>query len=261
MAGATTVVAGSPSPTGASALSHMYTDGEAERLIQGPDPVAALFGVGAFNRDKLRNLVERFLDDEVIKEIANEDRKGRRLLDIATRSLSSLNRARSPTHKSHPDSGGGEFDEREIVGVVFFEARGDRSEMFELVEKALDEISQTIEIGAEDGDVDPPRHRLDVGPSAALCEDLPESVAVVAPVCEQGLARADTVQHIDGAAAVMSLTLAQLERDRVAVGVHHGMDFGRQPSARAPHAFERPMHRVARMSPEAAISVFCGPPF
>jgi hypothetical protein len=58
----------------------------------------------------------------------------------------------------------------------------------------------------------------------------------LSPSSEQGLARSDAVQHIGGAPAVMSLTLAQLEGDWIAVGVHNGVDFGRQPSARAPHA-------------------------
>jgi hypothetical protein len=143
---------------------------------------------------------------------------------------------RSPTHKAHPDSRGGEFDECKIVGVVFFEARGDSPEMFELVEEALDEIAQAIEVGAENRDIDAPRHRLDVGPCAAVGQGLAEGVAVIGAVGEQGLARADAVQHIGGAPAVMRLALAQLEGDWIAVGVHNGVDFGRQPSARAPHA-------------------------
>ncbi len=39
--------------------------------------------------------------------------------------------ARSPTHKPHPNSGCCEFDEREVVVVVLFEARGDGAEVFE----------------------------------------------------------------------------------------------------------------------------------
>ena len=36
--------------------------------------------------------------------------------------------------------------------------------------------------------------------------------------------------------AVVSLALGELERDRVAVGIDEGMDFGRQSASRAPHA-------------------------
>src|SRR5258705_1833481 len=54
-----------------------------------------------------------------------------------------------PTHKSHPDTCRGKLDEREIVGVVLCEARGDSSEVLELVEEALHEIAEAVEKGAE----------------------------------------------------------------------------------------------------------------
>src|ERR1700724_1421482 len=71
-------------------------------------------------------------------------------------------RTRSPTHKSHPDTCSDEFDDGEVVGVVFFEAGGDGSEMFDLAEKPLDEIAISIEERAESRDVLASRHRLDV---------------------------------------------------------------------------------------------------
>ena len=61
-------------------------------------------------------------------------------------------RSRSRTHKSEPYSDCGEFDDGEIIGVVFFVAGRHRAEMFEFVEEAFDEISEAIEIGAEGGD-------------------------------------------------------------------------------------------------------------
>ena len=91
---------------------------------------------------------------------------------------------RSPTHKPHPDSRCGEFDEREIVGVVFFETRCDRSEMFEFVEEAFNEVSETIEIGAERRNFDPAGHWLDAGPRAARDEVGAQVVAVVGAVGE-----------------------------------------------------------------------------
>jgi hypothetical protein len=42
---------------------------------------------------------------------------------------------RSPIHKPHPDFGCDEFDEGEVVGVVFFEIGHDGSELFALVEQ------------------------------------------------------------------------------------------------------------------------------
>ena len=65
-------------------LRKMYTDGEAERLIGQPNPLGALFGPGAFGRERLRRLVERHLDDDLIRAIAREDQKGRRLLVVTT---------------------------------------------------------------------------------------------------------------------------------------------------------------------------------
>ena len=50
------------------------------------------------------------------------------------------------------------FDEREVVFVVLFEARGDSTEVFELVEEALDQIPESIKVGTEDRDVDAPWH-------------------------------------------------------------------------------------------------------
>src|ERR1051326_4342818 len=95
--------------------------------------------------------------------------------------------SRSPTHKAHPDTSGGELDDGKVVGVVLFEACSDGSEMLELVEEALDEIAVAIEEGAEGRDVDAPRHGLDVGPRAALGQAGAQSVAVVGAVGEQDL--------------------------------------------------------------------------
>jgi hypothetical protein len=58
---------------------------------------------------------------------------------------------RSPTHKPHPDSGGGELQQGEIVGVVFLKARCNGSEVFELVEEALDQVAEAVEEGLNAG--------------------------------------------------------------------------------------------------------------
>ena len=41
---------------------------------------------------------------------------------------------------------------------MLFEARGDGTEVFELIEEALDQISEPIKVGTEDRDVDAPWH-------------------------------------------------------------------------------------------------------
>ena len=65
-------------------LRQVYTNGEAQRLIGQPNPLGALFGPGVFGRERLRRLVERYLDDDLIRAIAREDQKGRRLLVVTT---------------------------------------------------------------------------------------------------------------------------------------------------------------------------------
>ena len=63
-----------------------------------------------------------------------------------------------------------------------------------------------------------------------------ERVAVVGAVGEEDLAGAEGAQHVGGAAAIVGLAFGQLQRDRQAVGVDEGVDLGRQPAPRAPHA-------------------------
>jgi predicted acylesterase/phospholipase RssA len=65
-------------------LRQIYTNGEAQRLIGQPNPLGALFGPGVYGRERLRRLIERYLDDDLIRAIAREDQKGRRLLVVTT---------------------------------------------------------------------------------------------------------------------------------------------------------------------------------
>lgn len=137
---------------------------------------------------------------------------------------------------SHPDSYGCEFNESKVVGVMLFVAGCDGSEVFDLAEKAFDQVAQAIEQRAECGDVNASGHRLDVGPGAALGQRVAQSIAVIGPVGQEDLARPDGVQHVAGTSAVMCLTRRQLEHQRQAIGVDQGMDLGCQPAPRAPHA-------------------------
>jgi predicted acylesterase/phospholipase RssA len=65
-------------------LRQIYTNGEAQRLIGQPNPLGALFGSGVLGPERLRRLVGRYLDDDLIRAIAREDQKGRRLLVVTT---------------------------------------------------------------------------------------------------------------------------------------------------------------------------------
>jgi predicted acylesterase/phospholipase RssA len=65
-------------------LMQMYTSGEAARLIGKPNRLGVIFGAGLFGRERLRRLVERYVNDDLVVAIAREDQKGRRLLVITT---------------------------------------------------------------------------------------------------------------------------------------------------------------------------------
>ena len=119
---------------------------------------------------------------------------------------------------------------------MFFVAGGDGSEVLELVEEALDAVPVAIQEGAEGELVDAAGERLNVGSGSLPGDGVAERVAVVGAIGEEDLAGAEGAQHRSGSAAIMGLALAQRERDGQAVRVDEGVDLGRQPAARAPHA-------------------------
>lgn len=137
---------------------------------------------------------------------------------------------------AHPDSDGDEFDGGEEVAGVLFISGGDGSVVFDLVEEALDVVPVAIQEGAESRHVDTVGHRFDVGPGAPLGEAEAECVAFVGPVGEQDLTASDGPHHVLRALAVVGLALRELQHDRHAIGVHEGVDLGRQSASRAPHA-------------------------
>ena len=65
-------------------LKRIYTNGEAQSLIDQTSPLGALFGGGLIESGRMRELVERYIDNEMLDQIAREDRKGRRLLVVTT---------------------------------------------------------------------------------------------------------------------------------------------------------------------------------
>src|SRR5437868_14352012 len=56
---------------------------------------------------------------------------------------------RSPTHKAHPDSCRGEFDQGQIIRIVLLVSSGDSAEVLEFVEEAFDQISAFVQESAE----------------------------------------------------------------------------------------------------------------
>src|SRR5277367_7052342 len=94
-------------------------------------------------------------------------------------------------------------DRRNRLARLFFEARRDGSEVFELVEEALDQISKAVEVGTERGDVDPTRRGFDVPPCALRGEACAQGVAVITAIGQQDLAFAKVSEQIGGALSVV----------------------------------------------------------
>lgn len=67
-------------------LHDLYTSGYAESLVKNVNVLNGLFGNALVESDKLMQLIKRYVDDDMIKRVADEHRKGRRLL-IATTNI------------------------------------------------------------------------------------------------------------------------------------------------------------------------------
>jgi predicted patatin/cPLA2 family phospholipase len=65
-------------------LRDVYTSGIAESLLNTPNIVHALFGSGLFGNTHLRELVARYVGQDMLAAIATEHARGRRLLVVTT---------------------------------------------------------------------------------------------------------------------------------------------------------------------------------
>jgi predicted acylesterase/phospholipase RssA len=65
-------------------LREVYTSGIAESLLDTPSILNALFGSGLFGNMRLRELVARYVDQNMLAAIAEEHAKGRNLLIVTT---------------------------------------------------------------------------------------------------------------------------------------------------------------------------------
>jgi predicted acylesterase/phospholipase RssA len=65
-------------------LRDVYTSGVAESLLNTPSIVRAVFGSGLFGNTRLRELVARYISQDVLGKIAAEHAKGRDLLIVTT---------------------------------------------------------------------------------------------------------------------------------------------------------------------------------
>ena len=137
---------------------------------------------------------------------------------------------RSPIHKPHPDSSGGELDDGEIVFGVFLVSGCDGSVVSDFAKEALDEIAEFIEVAAEGGWPGSLWHGSDIGPDAARGHFGAQGVRVIGPVSQRDIAIGEGVEHIGGAAAIMRLAWRDLQQDRQSTGIDQRMDLGRQPA-------------------------------
>lgn len=65
-------------------LTEFYTSGVAETLVQAPSLTNVLFGSGLFGDGRLRDLIGRYVNADLLNAIAEEHAKGRRLLVVTT---------------------------------------------------------------------------------------------------------------------------------------------------------------------------------
>ncbi|VIO74542.1 hypothetical protein CI1B_53150 [Bradyrhizobium ivorense] len=65
-------------------LKEVYTSGIAESLLQDPSIVRVLFGSGLFGNKRLRELVARYVGQDILNEVAREHARGRKLLIVTT---------------------------------------------------------------------------------------------------------------------------------------------------------------------------------
>lgn len=65
-------------------LRAIYTDGDAQSLVEAPDLAMTIFGTSLFGSTRLLDLVSRYVDADFVEAIAREHRAGRRLYVVTT---------------------------------------------------------------------------------------------------------------------------------------------------------------------------------
>lgn len=130
------------------------------------------------------------------------------------------------------DHSGGQLHCGEKISGEFVIARGDGTEVLELVEEAFDKVAFAVErkialsrgfaigLGRDD--------RSD----SSLGEGIDERVGVVGLVADQCIWIGVVDQWL-GTSQIMSLAWREHQRDGIAQGVHEGVNFGGQSAARS----------------------------
>jgi curved DNA-binding protein CbpA len=133
---------------------------------------------------------------------------------------------------SHPEYGGGDGDDSEVVGCGFLEARGDASELLEPAEAAFDEMSLGIEVsiermlGRSRGVVGDDGERTFAG------DRQPEVVGVIGGIGDDDIG-GHAVDERSGLRSITGLAGGEDEAHRAAQAANGEMDLGGQAAARA----------------------------
>lgn len=137
---------------------------------------------------------------------------------------------------AQPDTDGGEFDCSEEVERVSVVSCGYASELFELVEVPLDEITLPVYPFTESEAAGSGLSGRDVGPCASLGGQSANGVTVVGAIGEQDCIGLEYIQHGGGGLAVMRLPGRQDDIDWPAFGIDKRVNFGREPATGTSHA-------------------------
>jgi hypothetical protein len=136
---------------------------------------------------------------------------------------------------AQPEMCGGQFEHGEEVCGVFFVARGQSSEVFDPVEEPLDAVARTIEHRAEARLPAAMDHRWDIGRGSDGLDLAAKPVGVIGLVGEHDSAFVQVPEQALGDRAIAGLTRRQHQFEGQTIGVDEGVNFGRQPAARAAH--------------------------
>jgi hypothetical protein len=134
--------------------------------------------------------------------------------------------------KSGPKACRGKEHGGEVVAGEFVEARCDASEVLELVEAALNEVSLAVELGI-DGALHPSGAQgRNVGSCASCFDELDDGAGVIAAVGDEVARQSQPVDQVGHGGFVGSLARREHQAHRKPSLVDHGIDLSAQSATR-----------------------------
>ena len=125
------------------------------------------------------------------------------------------------------------MQESHVVASKLFVTRGYAPKMFDACEEALDQIAVLVQMRIVDPEFLSVGTRRDDRLSTAGLDTLNQGIGVVALVGDDRIGL-DIGDQVGGEVDIGDLTRTQDQSQRVAQGVHSGVDFGAQSASRAP---------------------------